>query len=256
MKTSPRLILSLLAGAALAHAAAPKAPLYEESFNIVTSRIEYVDGGGLGGPGTGVSGKTADRAYMAQPKTSENVPRGPAGVARAPIAPNALSAFTCTFWYYLDEQGPDLQVPLSTAGILFLLTDKGFEVRIENQLEQPRAYVFSPGIKGPLAGWRDTGRWIFAAFSWDQATNTLVVHQGTPTDAVTYMRDMARPAPAKPSLPRTDLARDPEVIANTYRGHERPLAGRMDNLRFYERVLDRAELEAIRRADVANEPVK
>ena len=255
MKTATCLTLSLLAGAALVRAESPKAPIYEEMFNTVTSRVEYVDGGGLGGPGTGVSGKTSDRAYMAQPKTTENVPRGPAGVARAPIAPNALSAFTCTFWYYLDEQGPDLQVPLSTAGILFLLTDKGYEVRIENQLEQPRSYVFTPGLRGPLAGWRDTNRWIFAAFSWNQTTNIFVVHQGTPTEAVTYMRDMTRPVPAKPSLPRTDLVRDPEVIANTYRGHERPLAGRMDNLRFYDRVLDRAELEAIRRADVANVPV-
>lgn len=30
----------------------------------------------------------------------------------------------------------------------------------------------------------------------------------------------------------------------------------MDNLRFYDRVLDRTELEAIRRADIANEPLK
>ena len=255
MKTAICLTLSLFAGAALGRAESSKAPIYEETFNTVTSRVEYVDGGGLGGPGTGVSGKTTDRAYMAQPKTSENVPRGPAGLARAPLAPNPLSAFTCTFWYYLDEQGPDLQVPLSTGGILFLLTDKGFEVRIENQTEQPRSYVFSPGLRGPLAGWRDTNRWIFAAFSWNQATNTFVVHQGTPTEIVSYMRDMTRPVPAKPSLPRTDVAREPEVIGNTHRTHERPLAGRMDNLRFYDCVLDRAELEAIRKADIANQAI-
>ena len=256
MKTTTCLTLFFFAGAGFGRADSPKAPIYEENFNTVTSRIEYVDGGGLGGPGTGVSGKTSDRAYMARLKTTENVSGGPAGMARAPIAPNPLTAFTCTFWYYLDEQGPDLQVPLSTAGVLFLMTEKGFEVRIENQTEQPRSYVFAPGIRGPLAGWRDPNRWIFAAFSWNQATNTLVVHQGTPTEAVTYMRDMTRPVPAKPSLPRTDLGRDPEVIANTFHSHERPLAGRMDNLRFYERVLDRAELESIRRADIANEPVK
>jgi hypothetical protein len=69
---------------------------------------------------------------------------------------------------------------------------------------------------------------------------------------VAYMRDMTRPTPAKPTLPRTDLVRYPETIGNTSRPYDRPLAGRMDNVRFFERVLNRAELEAIRKADVAN----
>ncbi len=230
-----------------------RAPIYEETFNVSHSRIEYRDGGGLGGPGTGVSGRTSDRAYMAVPQTTENVPGGPAGLALSPIAPHPLSAFTCTFWYYLDEQAPDLQVPLSTASVLFLLQEKGFEVRIEHQTEQPRYYAFTPGVNGPVAGWLDRQRWIFAAFSWRQDTNTFVVHQGTPTAVVTFMREMSRPAPANPSLPRTNLQREPETIGNTYRSRERPIAGRMDNLRFYDRVLDRAELEAIRLADLANQ---
>ena len=230
-------------------------PIYEETFNVPHARIEYRDGAGLGGPGTGVSGKTSDRAYMAVLQTTENVPGGPAGLALSPIAPNSLSSFTCTFWYYLDEQAPALQVPLSTAGVLFLLTEKGFEVRIENQPEQPRAYVFTPGADGPAAGWLDRHRWIFAAFSWRQDTNTFVVHPGTPTAAVAFMREMSRPVPARPTLPRANLQRDPETIGNTYHSHERPLAGRMDNLRFYDRVLDRSELEAVRVADLANQPL-
>ena len=255
MKTRLPVTFPVLASlvTAVAFADVPLAPIYEETFNTPHSRIEYHDGAGLGGPGTGVSGKTSDRAYMAVLQTTENVPGGPAGLAVSPIAPHSLSAFTCTFWYYLDEQAPALQVPLSTAGVLFLLTEKGFEVRIENQLEQPRTYVFTPGANGPVAGWLDRHRWIFAAFSWRQDTNTFVVHQGTPTAVVAFMREMSRPTPANPTLPRTNLQRDPETIGNTYHNHERPMAGRMDNLRFYDRVLDRAELESIRRADLANQ---
>ena len=70
------------------------------------------------------------------------------------------------------------------------------------------------------------------------------------------MREMARPVPANASLPRVDLDRDPETIGNTYRTLDRPLAGRMDDLRFYDGVLTRGELETIRLADLANEPVK
>jgi hypothetical protein len=253
MKTPLRITVILFAVSSLVRAGgASKAPSYEERFNVAPPRIELLSGAKLGVPGSGVSGKSDDRALVAVPSTTENAPGGPVATAVSPIAPNALSAFTCTFWYYLDEQGPVLQVPLNTASLLFLLTEKGFEVRIENSLEQPRQYVFSPGINGPLLGWRDTNKWIFAAFSWDQATNTLIVHQGTPTAVVTYMRDMTRPVPAKPSLPRTDLMRYPETIGNTSRTYDRPLAGRMDNVRFFERVLSRAELEVIRKADIAN----
>lgn len=233
-----------------------KTPIYEESFNVAHSRIEYRNGAALGGPGTGVSGKAADRAYVAVPRSTEQEKNGPAGMALAPIAPDTMTAFTCAFWYYLDEQGPELQVPLNTAGVLFLMHEKGFEVRIECQPEQPRAYVFTPGIKGPLAGWRDRNRWIFAAFSWSQASNTLTVHQGTPEAAVAFMRTQTRPTPAKPVLPRTDLSRDPETIGNTSKSLERPLAGRLDNLRFFDRELTREELEQIRQADVANTPLK
>jgi hypothetical protein len=249
-----RLLFALLASTALARAAAPTVPIYEENFN--TPNIEYINGAAFGPPGTGVSGKPADRAYIGTPKSLKNEPNDSAGLSTTPITPKPLTAFTCTFWYYLDEQGPELQVPLNTAAMLFLLHEKGFELRIENQMEQPRAYVFTPGVKGPLAGWRDKNKWIFAVFSWDQETNTLLVHQGTPDKPVAFMRDMKRPAPGKLTLPRTDLDRSPEVIGNTSRNLDRPFAGRMDNLRVYDRVLEPAELEVIRQADIVNAQVK
>jgi hypothetical protein len=256
MKTRlPALLLPIVFAAAPLSADIARAPLFVENFNVQHARVEYRNGAKLGVPGTGVSGKPGDLAYIGVPSTSENERNGPAALAIAPIAPDAMDAFTCAFWYYLDEIGPELQVPLSTAGVLFLLNERGFEIRIEHSIEQPRQYVFAPGIHGPHLGWRDSNRWIFAAFSWDSATNTLVVHQGTPQAAVAFMREITRPAPGNPTLPRADLLRDPETIGNTSRIQDRPLAGRLDNLRFYDRVLDRAELEEIRRADLVNEPV-
>lgn len=251
MKT--RLLAVILVASFSALRADPlKAPIFEETFNVAHSRIDYRNGAGLGGPGTGVSGKPADRAYMAVPRSTEQERNGPGGLAVSPIAPDSLSAFTCAFWYFLDEQGPELQVPLSTAGVLFLMHERGFEVRIEQSAEQPKQISFTPGPQGPHAGWRDRGRWIFAAFSWDQAKNTLTVHQGTPDKAVAFMRDVSRDAPGKPTLPRGDLARDPETIGNTFKTFDRPLSGRMDNVRLFDRVLDRAELEKIRQADLGN----
>lgn len=262
MKSSlPAFLLMFASAAAVASSADTTAspargPIFEESFNGAHARIDYRNGAKLGGPGTGVSGRPGDQCYMGVPASTEQDPRGPAALAIAPIAPAPLSAFTCAFWYYLDEYGPDLQVPLSTAGVLFLLNEKGLETRIEHSMQQPRQYVFSPGINGPYLGWRDTNRWIFAAISWSQATNTLTVHQGTPDKMVAFMRDMSRPTPANPTLPRGDLARDPEVIGNTSRALDRPLAGRLDNLRFFDRVLERNELELLRQGDIANEAVK
>lgn len=251
-----RLLIAFLATVVLARADAPKTFCYEETFNAPSKGIELRNGAALGTPGSGVSGKSADLAYVSVPKTDAQERDGPVAFARKPVAPDSLTAFTCTFWYYLNDQGPVLQVPVSTAGVLFLLQEKGFEIRVENQTEQPRAYVFTPGLNGPLAGWRDTGRWIFACFSWSQKTNSLVVHQGTPATAVTFMREMIRPGKATASLPRLDLDLNPETIGNTARTLDRPVSGRMDNLRFYyDRVLTRSELEAIRTADLANEPI-
>lgn len=238
-----------------AQTGAHTAPLYEETFNARHDRIQFRNGAALGGPATGVSGKTGDLAYIGTPKSSEQEPNGPVAAAISPIAPDSLSAFTVTFWYFLDENGPVLQVPVNTAGFMLLLQERGFELRIEQSITDPKLQAFTPGITGPLAGWRDTGKWIFAAISWNQANNTVTVHQGLPNQPVAYMRDMTRDVAAKPSLPRIDLARYSETIGNTHIRADRPLTGRLDNLRVYDRVLERAELEKIRQADIANIPV-
>lgn len=234
----------------------PHIPLYEETFNVPHGRVDFRNGANLGGPGTGVSGKPVDRAYIGVPKSSEQEANGPACVAISPIASEPLAAFTCTFWYYLEENGPALQVPINTAGFMLLLQEKGLELRIEQSTEAPKQITFSPGLNGPLVGWRDTGRWIFAAVSWEQARNTVVVHQGLPEKAVVFMREMNREVTAKPTLPRSDLGRNPETIGNTHIRYDRPLAGRMDNLRVFDRVLATTELEQIRQADTVNAAVK
>ena len=256
MKNSILTLTLVLSVTAALHAqSVPHEPLYEESFNTPHDRIELRNGATLGGPATGVSGKSADRAFIGVPKSSEQEANGPVALATSPIAPDPLSAFTCTFWYYLEENGPVLQVPISTAGFLLLLQERGLEIRIEQSNTQPKQIAFTPGASGPLAGWRDTGRWIFVAVSWNQATNTVLVHQGLPESPVAFMRDMNRDVAANPTLPRMDLSRNPETIGNTHVRFDRPLAGRLDNVRVFDRVLDKAELERIRRADIANTPL-
>lgn len=254
MKT-PSLPLLLLCGLAapLHLPASSMLPLYEETFNTAHPRLRLANGASLGGPGTGVSGRLEDRAYVGIPRSTEQEPDGPAAFAISPVAPDTLSAFTCTFWYLLEEHAPDLQVPLETAGFGFLLHQgRGFEVRISSALPGEKNQQFFPGSEGPLDEWNASGRWIFAAFVWDRTGNTLTVFQGSPHAALAFMREMRRPTPAGATLPRANLDREPETIGNTYSRQNRPLAGRIDNLRIYDRVLNRDELEAIRQADTQN----
>lgn len=91
------------------------------------------------------------------------------------------------------------------------------------------------------------------AVSWDRRTNTATFHQGTDRHTTQFMRAISRPGPVSPSLPRADLARQPEIIGNNHVSPaERPLAGRLDNLRFFTSVLDAEAIETIRRADLAH----
>jgi len=254
MKTLKLSVVSLVGTIAL-HAQTPsrKSPVYEELFNLKHERLEFRYGAGLGAPGTGVSGKVGDRAYVGRPRSSEQDRDSSVALALSPMAPDPLSTFTFTFWYYMDETGPDLQMPLSTAGVGFLWHyQTGWEVRVS---EAAKTIPFAPGPGGPIVDWTDRSRWIFAVFTWEQATNSMTIYQGTPDRAVEFMRQMTRPTPVGPTFPRTNLQRLPEAIGNTYQNQDRPLAGRMDDLRIFDRVLSLEELEKIRQADVQGTPL-
>lgn len=231
------------------------APLFEETFNESRSGLRLANGASLGGPGTGVSGKLADRAYISTPRSTEQEPGGPAALAVEPVAPRSMSAFTCVFWYFLEENTPDLQVIADTAGVSILMHRKGFEVRVASSQEGVRQHQFLPGVRGPLLDWTTPGRWIFAAFTWEQAENALTIQQGTPARPAVFMRKMTRPVPTTPTWPRDNLDRLPETLGNTYTKQDRPLAGRLDNFRFFDRVINQAELEQIRQADLENKPL-
>ena len=231
------------------------APVFEENFNVSRSGLLLVNGAALGGPATGVSGKIEDRAYFGVPRSTEQDPNGPVALAVEPVAPGSLRAFTCVFWYFLDENTPDLQVVADTAGVTVLLHRKGFEVRVSSSQPGVKQHQFLPGQQGPLLDWTTTGRWIFAAFTWEQEGNALTVQQGTNERPVVFMRTMTRPVPTSPTFPRANLSRQPETLGNTYIKQDRPLAGRLDNFRFYDRVINQTELEQIRRADLANRPI-
>lgn len=258
MKSKPKTAITLLIALAALSVElwGGGAPIYQETFDSPHARLSLLNGAKLGLPGSGVSGKRTDLAYIGVPSDSGQLKNGPAAVVKEALAPYSLSAFSCSFWYLLDENGPELQVPLSTAGVMFLLGAKGFEVRIEHSVEAPKQYVFTPGGRGPHVEWTEKGRWIYAVFTWEQATNTMTFHQGTSDGAVLYMRDMTRDVPANATLPRQNLARYPETIGNSPFGFDRPLAGRIDNVRFFDRVITPAEMERMRQADVAGQPVK
>ncbi|MCU0791260.1 MAG: LamG domain-containing protein [Opitutaceae bacterium] len=242
--------------AVFAARAAVPAPIYEENFNMRHDRVRLVNGAALGGPGTGVSGMLGDRAYMGAPRSTEQEPNSPVAYAIAPIADRELGAFTCAFWYFLDEQTPDLQVLAETAGAGFFLHRNGFEIRLAGNSPEIRTRIFATGSRGTWCDWTASGRWIFVAFTWRQEQNRMEVYQGTFDGAVTLVREMRRDVPTSPLGVRDSVISRPETLGNTYTPkHDRPLAGRMDNFRFYDRVLDQAQVERLRLADVGNRPV-
>lgn len=53
---------------------------------------------------------------------------------------------------------------------------------------------------------------------------------------------------------RPDLTKRPKMIGNNLKT-DRPLTGRMDNLRHFDQALDLADLERVRQADLANCPL-
>ncbi len=228
-------------------------PVFEDTFNAPGERLRFVNGAGLGTPGTGVSGKVQDLAYVSLPATTEQDPRSPAAQALTPLAPMPMEAFTVTFWYFLEENAPDLQVPLSFSSGVILLHRNGFEVRV---VQPTKDLQFTPGVKGPLLDWTTPGRWIFAGFIWERSSNTMTFHQGTPESVVTFMRSLVRAGSAEPAVPRANLDRFPDVIGNMHGRGDRPLAGRLDNIRIFNQALNQDELEQIRRADLENRPVK
>lgn len=201
-------------------------------------------------PGTGVSGKLEDRAYISVPKTTEQDPQSPAGYATTVFASEPMEAFTITFWYLLEDQTPELQVPMSFASCTVLLHRHGFEVRVGQSVGKDLQFV--PGVKGPLLDWTTAGRWIFAAISWEQATNIMIFNQGTHDQVVTFMRDMKKESAAEAATPRRNLDRAPEVIGNMHARGDRPIAGRLDNIRIFKRALNQQEIESIRVADTEN----
>lgn len=252
MKTS-----ALLASLALVLSSLSHAQLASEfTFNRTEPALEFRNRARLGEPGSGVSGKPDDRAYLGPVSLPPaNVRGGPVLVSRRPLLAESVDAFTLTFWYRLEMDQPDLVVPFNSAAIQFLFAERGPELRIENSSENPRFLQFQISPEGPYASWRTPHVWIFCAITWDRETNTATFYQGTDRQPALLARSMSRSVPTNATLPRLDLARNPEVIGNHHADiAERPLPGRLDNLRFFTAVLDPRALETIRRADVANTP--
>ena len=257
MKITALASVLVLSISALSRAGASSVtPVYEETFNVSHGRLRLANGATLGGPSSGLSGKSGDRAYVAVPRSTEQEAQGPVAYAVEPIMPVSLPAFTCAFWYFLEERTPDLMVLAEPSGVGFFVGDKGLEIRLSNATSDERPNVFSVGPRGAWHEWRTSGKWTFLVVSWEQAANRMVIRQGTLSNAAAIVREMQRPAPATPLAVRDSLASRPETLGNTYSTrHDRPLAGRLDNFRLFDRLLSEAEIEKLRQADIANAPI-
>ena len=228
----------------------PDSLLFSETFNEADGKVELKNGAKLGDEGSGVSGLSADKCYVADSvATSE----GPVGVIRAPFSVQGLEELTIAVWYRPAEQQAN-GASLFNLAQVYLLREKNktWTARVgASEVPKEKRYWFNSGSKGAHQNWLAPGEWVFLALVWKKAGNKVCYFQGTKSSEV------------KPGdCPTLDFpvgglrapGRSPDVIGNSNGTKcDRPFNGSIDNLRVYSKALDAAALEQIHNADVKNE---
>lgn len=221
-------------------------PVYAERFNSDAPAIDFRNGSQQGAGGSGVSGKPADRAYVAtfDPANGGSVPP-PGAIAENLVLPTEMAQFTVTVWYKADRdvQEPDTLFHLAS---FYLLCSRGggWTMRL------PQWIITGP--RGPLIQWTAQGEWVFYAITWDLQTQKATVYQGTALDGARAQQEFPTPNMKDPLG-----VGGPAIIGNDWtdksRGpSNRPFSGSIDNIRIYDKALSDEAIEAIRTADLEN----
>lgn len=201
-----------------------------------------------GAAGSGVSGQPADRAF--DNTASDQMGSGGSG-GRAwgnPGVPPAQDSVTFSGWFRTQD------VPVGAFGRLFF-----WDGRSELYAYPETGLYLSVGNNRSIGSdlvYPEVGEWVFFAASFDgtQATDNVRFWKGTRTSPVIAAGVRTLPEGAF-EAPYATFA-----IGNSfsYSSPTQPFDGWLDNLRFHggtgsSGVLDQAELEALRKADVAGE---
>lgn len=263
----------LLALAALLPAALAASPslLLEYKFN--ESSVNYASSGRLkprlqglgsnqspGAPGSGVSGLPADRAWDASANTTQGVglPANDSALISnaADLQFSGLKAMTLSFWYKTEQSlAPDaatrfvIKADRPTEPISQGLALRSFKGALELRL----GAVSTDGKNTPLEavvtsdryregfGYNRVNTWIFVAITWD----------GRDVRFYAADRDTAV-VPAGDGAFAGAIIDDPGLLVlGNARAYNRGLDGWMDNFRLHDAALTVAQLDELRRADLA-----
>ena len=225
-------------------------PIFEARFNDTTG-IELQGGATLGPDGSGVSGKSGDKAYSAD---TSSAPKAAALLAGDQDPISGLGELTVTAWY---KPRADLGLGelFNAVGSLLIWENTKHEwtwrVGAKPTNPEQKMYWFFSG-KSPLANWATPGEWTFIAMVWNRAEKKGTFYQGGKSDPLTPAREMMRPDDVEPI---SEAAKPKRMIGNDPAKMERAFNGEIDNVRFFTKALDAATLEKIRTADVKNEAI-
>lgn len=240
--------------------AAIDTPLFEQKFND-QGNVEFVNGAQLGVAGSGVSGKEADMAYTAPPANVGDELQ-PAGVVADPQLPGELEEVTVTAWYKIANPPVDATSLLNVGGIYLLWQGEqsgNWNMRLEMSLENRMRAWFNPHKAGSILGWNTEGQWIFYAMTWKRVGGEVVVYQGTAQDNIAEQRRWEG-SEAVNAFNNALYPGVPAVIGNSYdaktkKSGKRAFAGDIDNVRIFGSALSSEDIDKVRMADAANDPL-
>ncbi|MEO7931561.1 MAG: LamG-like jellyroll fold domain-containing protein [Chthoniobacterales bacterium] len=217
------------------------------------SSVAFENGAALGPEGSGVSGKSGDRAYVAKGTIGSTDPQ-PGAIVQDMMFDD-LDKMTLTFWYKADDALAQNASLLNFGGAYMIWDGKsGWTARLGGKTDKPFGSWVRIGEKGPVGPWSATGEWIFGAISWNSETKTATVYQGAKDGAATLQRAFAN-MPIEGNIGGGTVG----MIGNTQQPKvnppmpsDRPFSGSIDNVNVFRAELSESEIEAVRAAGVEN----
>lgn len=223
--------------------------LYQQNFNQET--IQLSDGAQLGPDASGASGKAGDRSYLAE---TSALPKAVAIIPSKEVPDGAkLEELTVTAWYKPSAELADATTLFSALGTVLIWDNakKHWVWRVEAaKIDGSQGpywfYLSSP----PVGAWVAPGEWTFIALVWNKAEGVVRFYQGNSGTEPKPRHEIIRREEVEPLVIE---ARKKNTIGNDRLKTDRAFGGNIDNVRFFGKVLDESAIEAIYKADLANE---
>ena len=214
--------------------------------------LDLKNGASIGPAASGVSGLSADKAYLSG---SASAATGPlAIITNGPGARFTGDELTVTVWYKPEGEIKDAATLFNAFGSSLIWSKKSaawiwrVASSASHDPKNPIAHTwYSTGGRTPAT----PGQWVFLALIWQRDSNTGQAFVGTTTSAVAPINSITRKEIVDGF---TEPSATKRVIGNDSNKGERAFTGSVDDFRVFTKVLLPEELEKIRQADLKNLP--